>query len=227
MFKRLQKNNRIENVSLEENTKHFIDDFKKLVEQDNQTTINRLIKFMANSVQGELISKCLYNDRNYAEYIRYIVHSLVLNLSFEEFHKCGIKFNVAETPIISCIWNYTRMFHSLEYIGKCNKNPFDGDAHSGNINACLIHPLGLVIVDNGNHSVNSAIVHNEGEIIANVTVDISPVLEKYKFNGKDYVDIITNEKINDNFLKNNSEPFIYTLGLFFEMARVLKERQDR
>lgn len=75
--------------------------------------------------------------------------------------------------------------------------------------------------------MNSAIVHNEGEIIANVTVDISPVLEKYKFNGKDYVDIITNEKINNNFLKNNLEPFIYTLGLFFEMARVLKERQDR
>ena len=50
---------------------------------------------------------------------------------------------------------------------------------------------------------------------------------RYKFNGKDYVDIITNEKINNNFLKNNSEPFIYTLGLFFEMARVLKERQDR
>lgn len=75
--------------------------------------------------------------------------------------------------------------------------------------------------------MNSAIVHNEGEIIANVTVDISPVLEKYKFNGKDYVDIITNVKINNNFLKNNSEPFIYTLGLFFEMARVLKERQDR
>lgn len=227
MFKRLQKNNRIENVRLEENTKHFIDGFKKLVEQNNQPTINRLIKFMANSVQGELISKCLYNDRNYAEYTRYIVYSLVLNLSFEEFHESSIKFNVEETPIISCIWNYTRMFDSLEYIGKCNKNPFDGDAHSGNINACLINPLGLVIVDNGNHSVNSAIVHNEGEIIANVTVDISPVLEKYKFNGKDYVDIITNEKINNNFLKNNSEPFIYTLGLFFEMARVLKERQDR
>ena len=55
MFKRLQKNNRIENVRLEENTKHFIDGFKKLVEQNNQPTINRLIKFMANSVQGELI----------------------------------------------------------------------------------------------------------------------------------------------------------------------------
>ena len=91
----------------------------------------------------------------------------------------------------------------------------------------VMHILEIPTHDNGNHSVNSAIVHNEGEIIANVTVDISPVLEKYKFNGKDYVDIITNEKINNNFLKNNSEPFIYTLGLFFEMARVLKERQDR
>lgn len=35
MFKRLQKNNRIENVRLEENTKHFIDGFKKLVEQND------------------------------------------------------------------------------------------------------------------------------------------------------------------------------------------------
>lgn len=227
MFKGFQKNNRMENVSLEENTKHFIDDFKIIVEQNNQTTINRFIKFMANSVQGELISKCLYNNRSYAEYIEYVIHSLVLNLSYEEFHECSIKFNVTETPIISCIWNYTRMFDNLKRIGKCNKNPFDGEAYSVNINAYLINPLGLVIVYNGNHSVNSAIVHNEGEIIANAAVDISPVLEKYRFNGKDYVDIITNKKINDNFLKNNSEPFIYTLGLFFEMARVLKERQDR
>lgn len=30
------------------------------------------------------------------------------------------------------------------------------------------------------------------------------------------------EKISFSFLKNNSEPFTYILGLFFEMARVLK-----
>ena len=134
---------------------------------------------MANSVQGELISKCLYNDRNYAEYTRYIVYSLVLNLSFEEFHECSIKFNVEETPIISCIWNYTRMFDSLEYIRKMQIKIHLMVMHILEISThCLINPLGLVIVDNGNHSVNSAIVHNEGEIIANVTVDISPVLEK-------------------------------------------------
>ena len=41
MFKRLQRNNRIENVRLEEKTKQFIDGFKKHVEQNNQPTINR------------------------------------------------------------------------------------------------------------------------------------------------------------------------------------------
>ena len=46
MFKWLQKNNRIENVCPEENTKHFIDGFKKLAEQNNQPTINRLIMFI-------------------------------------------------------------------------------------------------------------------------------------------------------------------------------------
>lgn len=69
-----------------------------------------------------------------------------------------------------------------------------------------------------------AIIHNEGEIIVKTIVDISPVLEKYKFNGKYFENIITNEIINDDTLKNNSEPFLYTLGLLFEMARVLNEK---
>lgn len=43
-------------------------------------------------------------------------------------------------------------------------------------------------------------------------------MEKY------FENIITNEIINDDTLKNNSEPFLYTLGLLFEMARVLNEK---
>ena len=224
MFKRFKKNDKKENGMIEENTRNFIAGFRKLVEQDNQVTINRLIKFMANSVQGELVAKCFYNDRSYTYYPRHIFYSLLLDLPYEEFHKCCIKCKVAETPIITCIWNYSRVFDCLDGIGECNKNPFDGKANTGNINACLINPLGLVLVDNGNHSVNSAIIHNEGEIIVKTIVDISPVLEKYKFNGKYFENIITNEIINDDTLKNNSEPFLYTLGLLFEMARALNEK---
>ena len=36
----------------------------------------------------------------------------------------------------------------------------------------------------------------------------------------------TNKIVNIDNLKNNSEPFTYTFGLLFEMARVLKNAKD-
>lgn len=220
MFKR-QKDNTNNGISIKENTKIFLEDFTDLVRNNDIITVSKLIKFMANSVQGELLTKCFYNDRNYKEYMRHITHSLLLDLPFESYQPCKVKVNISQTPIISCIWNHSRILDNLKHIGECTKNPFDGIAHANNIHATMINPLGLVIVENGNHSVNSAIVHNEGEIIVNTVVDITPLLEKYHFNGQDYVNITTNTKINDKFLKNSSEPFTYTLGLLFEMSRVL------
>ena len=41
MFKRFKKNDKKENGMIEENTRNFIAGFRKLVEQDNQVTINR------------------------------------------------------------------------------------------------------------------------------------------------------------------------------------------
>ena len=80
--------------------------------------------------------------------------------------------------------------------------------------------------DNGNHSVNAAIIYDEGEIIVNTVIDISEVLERYRFDGKKYVSVETNKIVNIENLKNNSEPFTYTFGLLFEMARVLKNAKD-
>ncbi|MCB5891200.1 hypothetical protein LJB60_11775 [Lachnospiraceae bacterium 210521-DFI.4.71] len=118
------------------------------------------------------------------------------------------------------------MIDGLMGLGEINKNPFNGISFAYNIHAFLIEPLGLVVVDNGNHSVNAAIVYNEGEIIVNTVIDISEVLEKYRFDGKKYVNIETNKKVNIKNLKNNSESFTYTFGLLFEMARVLKNAKD-
>ena len=187
-------------------------------------SVRSVIKFMANSIQSELLTKCMYNDRNYPEidYIRAILNSFLLDLSFDFGQKCNIHLKVQNTPIISCVWNHSRMIDGLMGLGEINKNPFNGISFAYNIHAFLIEPLGLVVVDNGNHSVNAAIVYNEGEIIVNTVIDISEVLEKYRFDGKKYVNIETNKKVNIKNLKNNSESFTYTFGLLFEMARVLK-----
>lgn len=226
LFKKQKKKQ--QGVTIEENTQIFIEDFKKLVDEGKKESVRSVIKFMANSIQSELFTKCMYNDRNYQGigYMRAILNSFLLDLSFDFWQKCNIHLKVQNTPIISCVWNHSRMIDGLMGLGEINKNPFNGISFAYNIHAFLIEPLGLVVVDNGNHSVNAAIVYNEGEIIVNTVIDISEVLEKYRFDGKKYVNIETNKKVNIKNLKNNSESFTYTFGLLFEMARVLKHAKD-
>ena len=226
LFKKQKKKQ--QGVTIEENTQIFIEDFKKLVDEGKKESVRSVIKFMANSIQSELFTKCMYNDRNYQGigYMRAILNSFLLDLSFDFWQKCNIHLKVQNTPIISCVWNHSRMIDGLMGLGEINKNPFNGISFVYNIHAFLIEPLGLVVVDNGNHSVNAAIVYNEGEIIVNTVIDISEVLEKYRFDGKKYVNIETNKKVNIKNLKNNSESFTYTFGLLFEMARVLKNAKD-
>lgn len=226
LFKKQKKKQ--QGVTIEENTQIFIEDLKKLVDEGKKESVRSVIKFMANSIQSELFTKCMYNDRNYQGigYMRAILNSFLLDLSFDFWQKCNIHLKVQNTPIISCVWNHSRMIDGLMGLGEINKNPFNGISFAYNIHAFLIEPLGLVVVDNGNHSVNAAIVYNEGEIIVNTVIDISEVLEKYRFDGKKYVNIETNKKVNIKNLKNNSESFTYTFGLLFEMARVLKNAKD-
>lgn len=223
MFKWLKKNRDIESVSIEENTDIFIQDFEELIKTSDTLTIQKFIKSLANSVQGELMTKCAYNDSNYISYFENIKNSFLVDTLCEEDNKYNAIVNVAATPLISCIWNHTRMINALRNINMQKGNPFNGIENTDNIRAYQIKSLGLVIVRNGNHSVNSAIVHGEGEIFVDSIVDITPALNKYKFNGKEYIEIETNKKANSPFMKNNSEPFTYTLGLMFEMTRILKK----
>lgn len=179
MFLKKQKKKQQE-VTIEENTQIFIEDFKKLVDEGKKESVRSVIKFMANSIQSELLTKCMYNDRNYPEidYMRAILNSFLLDLSFDFWQKCNIRLKVQNTPIISCVWNHSRMIDGLIGLGEINKNPFNGISFAYNIQAVLIEPLGLVVVDNGNHSVNAAIVYDEGEIIVN-TVITESISEKF------------------------------------------------
>lgn len=217
VFKRNKK------VGLKENKNVFIKNFEDIIKNGNKFTVKKLIKFMANSVQGELISKCYYNDRNYKDYISNIKHSFLIDLPFEYYKECNKSIDITKTPIISCVWNDIRIKENLKKINKYVGNSFDGKSHALNVIGIYIKPLDLVIITNGNHSVNSAIVHNEGSLIVNTEVDMSPLFEKYEFNGEDYIDLKTNKKINNQFLIKGSKPFTHTIGLLFEMGRVINK----
>lgn len=224
IFKRNTDDDFVERVSIEENTDVFIRNFELLVEKADVETIKRMIKLIANSIQGQLISKCFYNGRNYVMFIRNVKKSILIDLPSENYVKYNERVDIATNPVISCVWNGARLISAMSNINIFVGNPFDGIRNSQNIIAYMVKPINLVIVVNGNHSVNSAIVHGEGELIVNEVIDIKPLLEKYRFTGREYVDIKTNKPINYKLLKNKSEPFVYELGLLFEMARILDKK---
>ena len=79
LFKKQKKKQ--QGVTIEENTQIFIEDFKKLVDEGKKESVRSVIKFMANSIQSELFTKCMYNDRNYQGigYMRAILNSFLLD----------------------------------------------------------------------------------------------------------------------------------------------------
>ena len=178
-------------------------------------------------MQGELFLKYYYNDKNYPfdqkDFTECVRSSITLGQYKNEIKvKEDITILLQEIPIISNVWDGNRIFSCLEKIGEINGNKFRDD--NNNTDVVLVKPLGLILTYNGNHSINLAIINKDNsKIRIDRIIDISEILNEYKFDGENYINITTSKKINNNLLKNNSEPFTYSLGLMFEMARILKK----
>lgn len=220
------KNKKInEENTLKENTKEFLGTFEKIIKNTKDIMLlKQMLKFIANNIQSEIFLKYYYYDKNYpfGGIIGLIQRSLDLGeeYSYKRLEK-ELELKIIETPIISCVGIGDKIEYCLNNIGKINNNKFDG--RNINISTILIEPLGLVLVNNGgHHSVNSAIIQNEGNIYINEIRNISKILDRYKFDGENYIEIETNKKINSNCLIDKSKPLLYSLGILFEIARLLK-----
>lgn len=153
---------------------------------------------MANSVQGELFSKYYYNDRNYPSNYKNFPECIRSSITLGQYKneikvKEDITISLQEIPIISNVWDGNRIFSCLEKIGEINGNKF----REGNTNTdvVLVKPLGLILTYNGNHSINSAIINKDNaKIKINRIIDISEILNEYKFNGESYIDITISKK---------------------------------
>lgn len=210
-----------EKKQLKENTIKYLEGFEKIVETKNIDNIQYVIKFMANTIQGQLNTKVYYNDRSY-DVINLIKESLILDRMNSDYKPCKYTCDIKSTPIISCIWNNERVIGNIINIGICNDNPFIGIKNT-NVSGFLIEPIGLIVITKGNHSINSAIIHNEGQVQIDKYYSLSDLFEKYRFDGIDFLDIKTNKRINLRYLVKDSKPLFYELGLIFEMGKILNK----
>lgn len=210
-----------EKKQLKKNTIKYLEGFEKIVETKSIDNIMYVIKFMANTIQGRLNTMVYYNNCNY-DVINLIKKSLILDKMNGDYKPCKYTCDIKSTPIISCIWNNERVIDNIIQIGICNDNPFIGIENT-NVSGFLIEPIGLIVITNGNHSINSAIIHNEGQVQIDKCYNISDLFDKYRFDGIDFLDIKTNKRINLRHLVKDSKPLFYELGLIFEMGRILNK----
>ena len=213
-----------------ENTSKFRNRIEEIIlyckEKNDYRLVTNILKFMANSVQAEFfINITLFKKEYFRKNInlnQYLEKSLTLDIGTEKIEQKEMNFFINEIPIISAPQDEEAIFSNLMTISEVNNNKF---VDTANFLGVLIKPLGMFIVRNANHSVNSALINKDNTEIKQKfeVIDISPNFQKYKFDGKSYINITTRKKINYNFLKNNSEPFTYSSGLMFEMARILKK----
>lgn len=81
------------------------------------------------------------------------------------------------TPFLTLPWKNTRIIDGLLSIGKDNNNPFQ--SNSFNISNVYLYPLGIVLVNNGNHSQLAGLLKNEMKNIkVNQIYDISKPLKE-------------------------------------------------
>ena len=214
-------------------TTSFLCRFKSLY-VSNVTAANKLIKSVSNAAQLNLVLETSASTESSPLQARTsIMESLVLmrtiislegdNSSHKPIFEPKMKrtFRISETPIVSEIWNLDRVWDHLEDIGVDAGNPYDGFTNRNNIWGKIIRPLDLVIIENGNHSTNSAILKNEGEVSIEGQYDISPLFDVIRFNGIDYL-YKKPKSIMPKWKKVN-RPVNYYFGLLFEISKIISK----
>lgn len=216
--------NKVENVYKIENMQKQIDMHKELCKNLPEKEKKQWVKTIANSIQCSLALNCFRNNKfccdSGIDYIRLVEQSISVELLGRP-SVTPYNLQIHETPIITCVWNIDRLQDSMLTIGAFCWKPYDAEINRYNVRAFLVKPLGLVIVYQGNHSVNAAIIHNEGEISISEEVDITPVLEKYDFDGVKFVDKTSKKKVNIGGLIDGCKPIMEEMGMLFELAKIL------
>lgn len=129
-------------------------------------------------------------------------------------------------PVISGVWRSDRLINALKIIGKDvkEKNNFlleisepyvdktyDFEEDTLNHFATYLFPLGMVWVQNGNHSINAGILKSEGEINVKEVYDMRFMYDHYSFDGT----YLTNSKYDEKI------EIQFEFGALFEIGRIL------
>ena len=78
-----------------------------------------------------------------------------------------------------------------------------------------------MFVTSSNHSINSAIIKEEGKLPIYNEISLKKFLNLYRFDGEKYLFIENNKPIDCSWCIDSCKPMLKELGYLFEIGRVL------
>lgn len=186
----------------------FIDNLIKNKTVKNISTIFTIVKLYADKINiSNNIDKISGNyERHYDKYLFNMENQIFISETFN--------VELGKDPILPLIWNRERLISCLDEVGTIS-NPWK--KHILNHRYHLFLPMGLTVVYNGNHSVNSGIIKKVGMLDYNFEsdniFDISHLYQDVYYDGTFY-------RLSHKNKKLVQTPFEY--GCLFEIGRILK-----
>lgn len=127
------------------------------------------------------------------------------------------RIDLGKSAVITNVWSKDKLTNSLATVSTMD-NSFCEDNYRHKYRIYL--PIGLTILINGNHSVSASVFKSEGYleyrpgISSGVVYDLSPLYDKYYFDGTYY------RYINNDAVINKTK---FEYGCLFEIGRILCE----
>ncbi len=183
----------------------------EVIEVDNTLNHDRqLITF------EELIYGIEYENSNISRDDAIEINELLSESKIDK--KVDITINLSKDPVLPAVWNQERLCNCLTSIAT-DDNRWKEDRINHRVSLWL--PLGLTLVDAGNHSISTGVFKGEGEIVIgkDMSHDIYDISNLYKhmwFDGIYYYKKSDNQKICK--AKN------FDFGCLFEVGRVIYDK---
>ncbi|KMK53632.1 hypothetical protein FEFB_05670 [Fructobacillus sp. EFB-N1] len=135
------------------------------------------------------------------------------------------KLVISDWPLLQCIWNNNRLIDNLISFSR-NESSFD--IHNENISNQFVYPLGITLVNSGNHSQFVNFLQGNREYLVSEIVDLTDVLNHWHFNGKHLVNSSgkVDRSLEKRLGKGQTVDDLFYAGVLFELGKILMKHNE-
>ncbi|GAQ19281.1 filamentous bacteriophage production protein Fip [Oceanobacillus picturae] len=166
----------------------------RLISVQDESDLQSLMDvFLPN---GVILTK---DGKTFSNFVRTIDTKAVANLNVD--------------PVLPWPWKRQRLRDTITNIGKGRRGVWKEDKRNHSLS--LVLPMGIFVVNSGNHSISVGVLQGTGTISAEEVEDISEVYDHVYCDGRHYIRKCDKELI--------SEVTNFELAALFEIGRLMKK----